>query len=922
MKQLILMSSQTAMTVICFIASQSAQVQAVQSIVEDPDAQTTQFLENLTVESETTTVTTTQPELPKVSSANQSSLRQSTESIVSEEEVEDERFVVAAERLRTPLQPVLQSAQTQAIQITDVQVNQTSDGLQIILETTDEKPLQIFPAQYGQTWFADIINVQLELESEQTFQRSNPAEGIQSVAVVPLDANSVRITIIGETEVPNVQTTQAVGNLILSLETATSTIAQPESPEVPPSDQTDAQQPIEDTQQPIEDTPAEGVEEPLRIVVTAERFREPLQDVPISITTLSGEEIEDIGSISSPSDISRYVPNLNIFTREVDTIAVYSIRGLSNNFLGSPAVGLYIDDVPYSEIISYETSLFDIERIEVLRGPQGTLYGQNTSGGVINIITRPPTNEWQARALVGVGNPGIYEGQLSVNGPLVEDNLFFRLSGAYRERDGFLDNVFLNTNPDTRQNYSGRLQLLWTPSEDWDVTLGASYEQFDNGAPGIVDPSRPDPFEVEQDLDGEVRTNANAQSLRVIHRAPNFTLTSITARRNWRQDPYLADFDQTSFDVLRGFNVQEISQISQEVRLQSPQDSDSSWRWLVGAYYQTRDYDIEGAGTEFGADAGFVGGIPGSVDRQVADLDNQTYAVFSQATVDLTERLSLTGGLRLEHERRGIERERFFETPFGTTPIDPRIEDEEDWTELLPRLALEYRFSPNLAAYTSVARGFKSGGFSPNAGDPQFLRFEPERTWNYEIGLKSSWLDDRLTANLALFYIIAEDYQVLRNLSPNVSTLVNATDADIFGIELETRARPVDGLDLSAGLGVISTRFNNFIDPVSGEDFSGNEAPYAPALTYNLAAQYRNSGGLFSRVELQGTTNFFLDDANQQRQDAFALLNARVGYEWTGGGAYLYANNLLDTEYFTAGFPGFRGIGDRRTYGIQIKTEF
>ncbi|MEM1255604.1 MAG: TonB-dependent receptor [Cyanobacteria bacterium P01_H01_bin.21] len=823
------------------------------------------------------------------------------------------------------------TVQPQVTRITDVRVEEGLDGPQVTLEISNDRELQISPTQHEQIWSADIHNAQLQLESEQRLQIMAPVDKIQSVSVISLDANTIRVEIVGdETDAPDVQIAQTAGKLTLRLNTSSAEAVHPEPSETVSAAQVNAQQipepseseESEESEEPEEAEESEEAEEPLRILVTAERFEESLQDVPISITTLSSEEIEDIGSINTTSDISRYVPNLNIFKREVDTVAVYNIRGLGNSFLGSPAVGLYIDDVPASEVISFATNLFDLERIEVLRGPQGTLYGQNTSGGVINIITKPPTNEWQVRTFAGVGDPGIYEGRLLVNGPIVEDNLFFRLSGAYRERDGFLDNVFLDTNPDTRQSFNGRLQLLWTPAEDWDISLGATYEDVNNGAPAVVSPSSPNLFEVEQDFDGESDTNANTQSLRVVHRAPDFTLTSITARRDWRQDPYIADFDQSPLDAFRGFVVQEIDQFSQEVRLQSPRDSASDWRWLIGAYYQTRDYDTEEAGTKFGQDAGLFGAIPDSIDRQVADLDNQTYAVFSQATVQLSERLSLTGGLRLEHERRDIKRARFFDTPLGSSEIEPRVEDEADWTELLPKLAVEYRFSPSLGAYASVTRGFKSGGFSPNSSDPEFLQFDPERTWNFETGVKSSWLDERLTANLALFYISADGYQVLRNFSPNVATLVNAADADIFGLELETRARPTDGLDLVAGIGVISTRFSDFIDPVSGQDFSGNEAPYAPALTYNLAAQYRDLGGLFGRVELQGTSSYFLDDANELGQDAYALLNARIGYEWSRSGVYLYANNLLDEKYLTAGFETFRGVGDRRTFGIQVKTEF
>ena len=293
----------------------------------------------------------------------------------------------------------------------------------------------------------------------------------------------------------------------------------------------------QDSQDPAIETPdAESVEseasDTLRIVVTAERTPEDVQDVPVSITTFTEQQIED-ANINSLDSIADRTPNFTFFSSGANrTSPFYTVRGVSNfNAFTRDAVGFFVDDVPYDFAGFIDQDLIDLERIEVLRGPQNTLYGRSSAGGVINVISRRPTNEYEFKAAASYGSFEDLETQLSVSGPIVEDKLLFRLSGSYGIQDGYVENTFLNDDIDGGTSITGRGQLLWTPSDAWEVLLNASVSDYREGAEPLVFVRPGDPFESELDFNGFNDVVSNAQSLRVAYDTPTIRVTSITAHR-------------------------------------------------------------------------------------------------------------------------------------------------------------------------------------------------------------------------------------------------------------------------------------------------------------------------------------------------------------------------------------------------------
>ena len=782
--------------------------------------------------------------------------------------------------------------QSQVIQVTGIKLNRTAAGVEIILETPTGRQLpfsKMSDRSDRNTLIIDISGVQLALPQGEGFRAEKPATGITLVTASQLNANTVRVRVAGDRNVPNANISTNANGLVVSV------------------------------------TPAE---DELNITVTAQKTEESVQSVPASITAITGRQVQDSG-ITSTQDIPRLTPNFSILESGNRARSSFNIRGLGNipsiNTSGGSSIGFYVDDVPYSDWFSFQSSLTDIERIEVLRGPQGTLYGQNTQGGVVNIITRAPTNVWESRGSTTYGFPGVRENQLTIKGP-VEENLFFSLSGLYSERDGFIRNTIIDELVDNRQSLAVRGQLRWlSPARDWDVRLGLNYEENNDGGFVLVPFDDANRRKVNEDFIGKSHSAGNDQSLRVFYNGSDIRFTSITARREFKNSPASGDGDSSPLAIVNPTVDTNTLKWSQEFRLQSPENAET-FQWLVGAYYEYKKTGVDITVT-FDRDAATFG-FPPATSITAADFLDTSYALFSQLTYKPTPPLTITGGLRFETRNFSMERQSLLELEGVRRTADPDINLNNSNNVILPKIAVDYRFNPNLMIYGSIARGYKNGGFSSLPSTPEASQFDPERSWTYEIGTKTNWLDDRLLANVALFYTRVRDYQVINFIPPSISTITNAESANIWGFELEVKAQPVRGFDLNAGFGYTNAIFDKYTNGL-GVQLDGNRLANTPEFTFNLGAQYRSPNGFFSRAELQGFGRTFFEETNKAKQNAFPLVNARIGYEFDNFGIYLYGNNLLDKTYLTSSYQSnfesnrlFGGIGEGRTIGLQVTTKF
>ncbi len=302
-------------------------------------------------------------------------------------------------------------------------------------------------------------------------------------------------------------------------------------------------------------------------------------------------------------------------------------------------------------------------------------------------------------------------------------------------------------------------------------------------------------------------------------------------------------------------------------------------RWLVGLYYDTdeNNFDIEKKSAD-----------PTKASTTERDITGQAHAVFGQAEYSLTSKLQLIGGLRYEAQEQEYENH------------TNGIKADDSWDEISPKLALEYNWQPELMTYASASKGYRSGGFNVNTTDPQYIKFDEEKLWSYEVGFKSLFYGKRIMLNGCVFLMDITDMQVLEAFSPMESYITNAAKATSKGLELEMTARISDQLTTTGSFGYTDSEYNDFSDAKG--DYKGNSLPYAPAYNFSIGGQYRFKDGFYARVDMIGYGETYLDKANDYKRDAYEIVNTRVGYESENFDIYLYGKNIFDKRYDTEGY--------------------
>lgn len=638
------------------------------------------------------------------------------------------------------------------------------------------------------------------------------------------------------------------------------------------------------------------------------------QRSPSAITVLSGERLE-AGGINSVPELRRAVPNLAQSHGGPRSFGDnYVIRGLGNTlFLSAPAVGVYVDDAPFGGVIGYTTDLLAIDRVEVYRGPQGTRFGKNAEAGVINIVTRQPTDSFEAEASASLASFDTQQYRVSALGPLVKGALRFDLAGQYTMSDGFIRNTYLGTHADSLEGLNGRAALQWAPGDQWLVDFTATADKFNDGLSLV--PLAGNPRETQSDFDGQFDQRINSQSLRVRGDCSGLALTSVTARREFQIDPFKLDLDYSPATGNTGLVLWADVQWSEELRLR-PVAPDGQWDWLAGFFFSTDTAEVHRV-----ADLSLPLGL---MLREVIDYteNSDTYALFGEVTRTAWEKLDVSLGLRLEWTVRELHRTRDF-----TLGSPPPVHAQDEFFNAAPKLTVAYHFTPEVQAYGSTGVGFKPGGFSPFIDPPRSPAFGSERAWASEIGLKSAWFENKLKANVALFYSDVTDYQVEQFAPQSFDvTIANAPSARLFGVEVEVNVQPATGWEFSGFCGYTDARLNRFTDPFTQTTVSDTRPPLVPEFNAGVALQYRHSRGLFGRIDFAAFGDTFYDAANTPdfKQSAYGLLTARIGYERKHFGVSLFAENLTNVEYFTAKVPSQNAgaTGRPRTFGVMGTARF
>jgi iron complex outermembrane receptor protein len=708
------------------------------------------------------------------------------------------------------------------------------------------------------------------------------------------------------------------------------------------------------------------------VTVTAQRKEESIQDVPIAISAFTSDQIE-AANLTNLDQIALLTPGL-FFGKFSETRPQVYIRGIgSRQFdVGSEgSVGVFIDEVYIGRFSSGLSGLGDIERVEVLKGPQGTLYGRNTIGGAINVITKKPTDEFTMHAELGTGNFGYLDAQGAVSGPIVDGKVYGRMAINYRSRDGYVRNLNTGTDHNALDQLSVRGKLLFTPSEDLDILFTLDYNRADpsgglqgeyvaglpvlaTGGP-LVPPlaTSPSRFDEFYNTDSQLERDIYIANLRADWDLNTVAITSISAYLN-SDMMEVRDLDSTSIDSIEHFTDEEAKQFTQEIRFASKPGGlftfDNRVEWITGFYY-LKEQPVRVENLRGGLDSVFSmiaasvdsGGppaplAPGQIyidNLLTVDVDTTSYAIFGQATIDISEKLSLTVGARYTEDKKKADLIGWSNRDFVPPIIVPfQVALSRSWNSFDPKVIVDYAWTDDVMTYFIYSQGFKSGGFQFakfNAIEASEV-FEPEDVQTFEVGLKSTWFDQRLRTNLNFFSYDYTDLQVPKTTTgaggaPAITTL-NAAEATVRGFEFDGSISITDELALHAGYAYLDATYDDYVFNTA-LDFSGNDMVRSPRNTFNSTLEYAHpvrNGLLRMRADVSWTDKYFFE-ANEgltpgTDQKDYSLFNVSATYETGPWSFSIWGKNLSDEVYRTTSlsFGAFtmEYLGLPRTYGVSI----
>lgn len=680
------------------------------------------------------------------------------------------------------------------------------------------------------------------------------------------------------------------------------------------------------------------------VFVTAQKREELSQKIPVSLSVLSARKVQDLRLWNS-NELTAVVPGL-FANNSGDERNVISIRGITTTSY-DPAVAVYVDGVNQFSLDTYIPQLADVERIEVLRGPQGTLYGRNAMGGVINIITKQPGNTPNGFAELSIGNNGLQRYAAGIRTPIIKDKLYFGASGVYNKRDGYYTNTFNNTSFDRQSALTGNYFLKYIPIENWGITLNLKHQNNrNNGAFPMVnglEEAFGNPYKLNQNAVGKMMDNTLNASLTVNHSSPRyFDFISQTAwQSNQRIYDSPIDGDFSPLDAVTiindyGNKWNKVKVFTQEFRFSTPSKSFSPVKWVGGAYLFHQSNPVKQA-THFGKDAEMIGApMTDFATINTTTATNKGYALFGQISYDINTRFSIIGGLRFDHESKDLEVRGEFQ-PDGEEAMitQPDTSASASFKAFSPKLGIQYSISDDNIVFANYSRGFRTGGLTQLSSDPSqppLYPYKPEYSNSFELGTKNMFFNDRLRLNLTAFYAKITDAQVPTLVLPDAITITRNTGELVSkGFELEMNARPTNGFEIDYSFGYTHARYESLkLSQYGNEtDLEGKRQVFTPDITSMLALQYgipltaNKEWQLTLRGEWIYLGQQYFDLANQIRQSPYQKLNARVGVSGKHLGLFLWARNLTDRKFIAYAYDfGAIHLGEPEIYGVTVSAKF
>ena len=749
------------------------------------------------------------------------------------------------------------------------------------------------------------------------------------------------------------------------------------------------------------------------VVIATPKENSRLRQQPVSATSLSQEDMRN-NAVTSVKSLSALVPNLFIpdYGSKLTT-SVY-IRGIGSR-INTPAIGLYVDNIPFIDKSAFDFNYADVERIDVMRGPQGTLYGRNTMGGLIRVFTKSPFTYQGTDLRLSAATYNNYQASLT-HYHRISTQFAFSAGAFYSHKGGFFKNDFNGKRIDTDNEFGGRIRAIWLPTENLKLDFTVNYEYTNQGGypyeyTGRTDGETEDRAEyigrISYNNDCGYRRNLVNSGVNLEYQGRNFTLSSATGFQ-YLYDRMDLDQDFTEQDIYTIMQKQNSKTLSEEIVMKSKPGSRWQWTTGVSGFYQWLDTDApvtfrqDGVKTmiEDNANSMFPSGNPAAPTMHLT-VNNSTLpvpgrfetpvlngAVYHQSTLNdlFVDGLSLTVGLRLDYEKikmyydSGTDMD--FDFLFGMGPMHITSEnlhaissfigeESADYTQLLPKFALEYAWNPQNNVYASVTKGYRSGGYNIQmfsdliqgslrnamidalAADPNFKRFasmlenfktgsasireatlyKPEYSWNYEIGTHLTLFGGKLQADLAAFYMDTRDQQISRFADSGLGRItVNAGKSRSIGAEASLRSQITDALSLYGSYGYTYATFTDYTLSDT-EDYNGNYVPFVPKHTFTAGGQYvfrLRKGAWLDNITVnanyRAAGRIYWTEQNNASQPLYGILNGRVSLNKGNGQVGFWINNALNKDYQAFYFEtmnrGFAQQGRPLQFGIDLKCRF
>ncbi len=660
------------------------------------------------------------------------------------------------------------------------------------------------------------------------------------------------------------------------------------------------------------------------VVGRARKRTESIQRIPESVTALNGDAIEERG-ISNITDFAQIVPNLKLSESQAVGVNFLTVRGIPQIRNADAPVAFVVDGVTIPDPALLNQELFDLALIEVVKGPQGALYGKNAIGGAINVYTKEPTNTSRNSVKLGFGNGGAYMGQFVSSGAIKEDKVYYRFSSQYQNFDGLLTNQFLDEKVDYSKDLTLRGQLIMTPSTKFKATIGLQYIDTDAGAtyysiaPSSVDNDAflnlldPNPEAgnnvISQDVYGDSNMKNIFATVNLRYNFDNVKLQSITSYNDVQRSTF-GDLDFTEVFFLDQGETNDTKSFNQEIRL-SNSNTSSKVGWSVGGFYQNVERPF------------FQSDYTLSDEFAVTDYTNtiSTIALFGFVDYKLTDKFTASAGLRYDNDN------------FEQDDRLGGVVSERSNSILQPKLSLSYQASDAALLYANYGRGYRAGGFNPQITDLYNADFKDELSDNYEFGFKTSSWNNRFQFNGAVFFsdfsdrqqfAIATEFFIPGNFNYEKST--------ITGFELDTKTRLSKHLDVLFSYGWVDSKIDagGFTGGSDGmatnlNEVNGNITSFVPRSNFNLglASNFKvgSEGALNLNVNLNGTGKIYWSDFNdaESTSDGYQLLDVRATYSIKKLQFSLWGKNILDQQYYLEFDSfGFGWRGRPATFGVTI----